>query len=88
MLKTCIILLVLVTTTISSAEEKIQSTPTPVFCGLEGGYTGPTAATKFPIETRARARAALSYAYWAPNPDGIRSCVCRNYPDLPSCKRK
>jgi len=54
------------------------------FCGPSGGAPKGT----YPVGTRKRARAALSYARHAPNPDGIRKCVCRHWPDLPSCKKK
>jgi hypothetical protein len=79
-----VILLYLAATSKSAqAAELIQKTDGPVYCGPAGGY--PESAHKFPIETRAKARAALSYAHWADNPDGIRKCVCEHYPDFPSC---
>lgn len=72
---------------IAHGEETIQGTTTMIYCGSSGGYQ--PSENKFPINTRAKARAALSYAYWAPNPEGIRECVCLHYPDFPSCiKRK
>ena len=54
------------------------------FCGPAGGAP----AGSFPVNTRSRAVAALSYARNAPNPAGIRKCVCRNWPTLPACKKK
>jgi hypothetical protein len=53
------------------------------FCGPSGGAPKGT----YPVNTKARAIAALSYARHAPNPAGIRKCVCRHWPSLPSCKR-
>jgi len=54
------------------------------FCGPAGG----AAAGSYPVNTRARAIAALAYAHNAPNPEGIRKCVCRHFPDLPACKKR
>lgn len=48
------------------------------FAGPAGGAPKYT----FPINTKARARAALSYARHAPNPAGIRKAVYAKYPDL------
>jgi hypothetical protein len=55
-----------------------------IYCGPAGGE----GEYKYPIDTRAKARAALSYAWWAKNPQGIKDCVCEHYPDFPSCKKK
>ena len=55
-----------------------------IYCGPAGGEP----ANKYPIDTKARARAALSYAWWANNPQGIKDCVCEHYPDFPSCKKR
>lgn len=66
----------------------IQKTETMVYCGPYGDYPKETGKYKFPIDTRAKARAALSYANWAPNPEGIRECVCKHYPDFPSCIKR
>ena len=41
------------------------------FCGPEGGACPYT----YPVNTRKRARAALAYARYAPDPEGIRECV-------------
>lgn len=54
------------------------------FCGPAGGAP----KGSYPVNTSKRAKAALSYAKHAPNPSGIRNCVCRHYPSLPSCKSK
>jgi len=53
------------------------------YCGKAGGAP----AKSYPVNTRARAKAALSYARHAPKPDGIRKCVCRHYSSLPSCSK-
>lgn len=67
-------------------KEKIMKLDSMVYCGPWGGYQKEEEGRyKYPIDTRERARSALSYAYWAPNPEGIRECVCHYYPDLPSC---
>lgn len=54
------------------------------FCGPSGGAP----AGSYPVNTRARAIAAIAYARHAPNPSGIKKCVCRHYGDLPACKKK
>jgi hypothetical protein len=54
------------------------------FCGPAGGAP----KGSYPVNTKKRASAALSYARHAPNPDGIRKCVCKHWPDLASCKTK
>lgn len=43
------------------------------FCGPSGG----AAAGTYPVNTKKRRSAALSYAHNAPNPAGIRACVER-----------
>ena len=43
------------------------------FCGPSGGAAPGT----YPVNTKKRCRAALSYARNAPNPAGIRACVKR-----------
>jgi|TARA_Y100000310_G_scaffold198036_1_gene198064 hypothetical protein len=53
------------------------------YCGKAGGAP----AKSYPVNTRARAKAALSYARHAPKPNGIRECVCRHYSSLPSCSK-
>lgn len=53
------------------------------FCGPSGGAP----AGSFPVNTKKRAIAALSYAHNAPNPAGIRACVKRSWPDLPAFQK-
>jgi len=53
------------------------------FCGPAGGAP----KGSYPVNTLKRAKAALSYARHAPNPAGIRKCVCRHWgKQLPSCQ--
>ena len=52
------------------------------------GPAGGAPKGSYPIDTRERAHAALAYARHAPNPAGIKSAVCRKYPDFPSCKEQ
>lgn len=52
------------------------------FCGPSGGAP----AGSFPVNTKKRAIAALAYANNAPNPSGIKTCVCRHWPTLDACK--
>ena len=53
------------------------------FCGPKGGAP----AGSFPIGTLKRAKAALAYAKNAPNPGGIKKCVCDKWgSQLPSCQ--
>lgn len=48
------------------------------FCGPSGGAPKGT----YPVNTRKRAIAAIAYARHAPNPQGIKNCVYRHWPDL------
>lgn len=43
---------------------------------------------KKPGSSNERARAALSYAHNAPNPEGIRAAVHKKYPSLGGKKKK
>ena len=43
------------------------------FCGPSGGAK----ASAFPVTTEKECRAALSYARYAPNPQGIRACALK-----------
>ncbi len=52
------------------------------------GPAGGAPKGSFPINTKKRAKAALSYARNAPNPAGIKSAVAKAYPGLPSSKKK
>ena len=54
------------------------------FCGPSGGAP----EGSYPVNTRSRAIAAIAYARHAPNPAGIKKCVCRHYSDLPACGKK
>ena len=54
------------------------------FCGPAGGAP----AGSYPVNTKKRAIAALSYARHAPNPAGIKDCVCKHWGSLPACKSK
>lgn len=55
------------------------------FCGPSGGAPKGT----FPVGTLKRAKAALAYAHNAPNPEGIKQCVYRHWPQLkPKSKEK
>ena len=57
--------------------------------GQFAGPAGGAPAGTYPINTRARAKAALSYARRAPNPEGIKEAVYKKYPSLrPSGKTK
>ena len=51
------------------------------------GSSGGAPQGSFPIDTRERAKAALSYAHHAPNPSGIREAVHKKYPDLGKSKK-
>jgi len=54
------------------------------FCGPAGGAP----KGSYPVDTKKRAIAAIAYARHAPNPAGIKKCVCRHWPSLPACKKK
>lgn len=55
------------------------------FCGPSGGAPKGT----YPVNTKARAKAAIAYARHAPNPSGIKACVYRHWPSLkPKSKEK
>lgn len=62
----------------SSNEGKYTSVSKEDFAGKSGGAS----PHSYPINTRARAKAALAYAHNAPNPAGIRKAVHRKYPSL------
>ena len=48
------------------------------FCGPSGG----SPSGSFPVNSLARAKSALQLAHNAPNPDGIKECVYRKFPQL------
>jgi hypothetical protein len=54
------------------------------FCGPAGVAPKGT----YPVNTKARAISAIAYARNAPNPAGIKRCVCRHWPELAACKGK
>ena len=54
------------------------------FCGPSGGAP----KGSYPVNTRKRGAAALAFARHAPNPSGIKSCVCKHHPTLPACGKK
>lgn len=54
------------------------------FCGPSGGAPKGT----YPVDTEKRAIAAIAYARHAPNPAGIKKCVCSHWPKLDACKKK
>ena len=51
------------------------------------GPSGGAPAGSFPINTRKRAKAALSYSRHAPSPEGIKRAVYRKYPSLKKNKK-
>lgn len=53
------------------------------FCGPAGG----SPEGSFPVNTKKRARAALSYARNAPNPSGIKKCVYKKFPEFKKKKK-
>jgi len=61
-----------------SNQGKYKGVSADLFCGTEGGSCPGT----YPVNTKGRARAALAYARHAPNPEGIKKCVRRLWPDL------
>ncbi len=54
------------------------------FCGPAGGAP----EGSYPVNSKKRARAALSYAHNAPNPAGIRACVKRKFPGVGKSSKK
>lgn len=57
---------------------KYKSLKKSEFAGPAGGAP----AGSYPINTKKRAKAALSYAHNAPNPSGIKRKVYAKYPSL------
>ena len=53
------------------------------FCGPSGGAAPGT----YPVNTKKRCSAALSYARNAPNPSGIRACVKRKCGETSKAKK-
>lgn len=56
-----------------SNKGKYKNVSPDLFCGPEGGSCPGT----YPVNTPRRARAALSYARYAPDPEGIKACARR-----------
>ena len=54
------------------------------FAGPKGGAP----KGSYPINTKKRAKAALSYARNAPNPGGVKSAVYKKYPGLKKGKEQ
>lgn len=52
------------------------------FCGPAGGAP----EGSYPVNTKKRARAALAYARNAPNPEGIKRCVRKKFPEMGKAK--
>ncbi|MFP3859237.1 MAG: hypothetical protein ACLFUW_00295 [Bacteroidales bacterium] len=52
------------------------------------GPSGGAPKYSYPINTKKRAKAALSYARNAPNPSGIKRAVYKKYPELKKDKKK
>lgn len=57
---------------------KYKDVKSSEFAGKSGGAP----AGSYPINTKKRAKAALSYAHFAPNPAGIKAKVHAKYPNL------
>ena len=62
----------------SSNAGKYKNVAPKEFAGAAGG----SSKYSYPINTKKRARAALSYAHNAPNPEGIKKKVYSKYPAL------
>lgn len=54
------------------------------FCGPSGGAPKGT----YPVDTKKRAIAAIAYARNAPNPQGIKDCVHKHWPELKKTAQK
>jgi len=62
---------------------KYSSVAKKKFCGPSGGAP----EGSYPVNTKKRAKAALSYAHNAPNPSGIKACVRRMFKSLGKKKK-
>ncbi len=54
------------------------------FCGPAGG----SPPGSFPVNSKKRAKSALSYAKNAPNPSGIKKCVHSKFPEFKKGNKK
>ena len=68
----------------SSNAGKYKNVSPAEFAGASGGAS----KYSYPINTLARAKAALAYAHHAPNPEGIKRKVYAKYPQLGKGKKK
>lgn len=68
----------------SSSAGKYKTVKAKDFAGAAGGAD----KYSFPINTKARARNALARAHFAPDPEGIRRKVEKEYPSLEKAKGK
>lgn len=65
----------------SSYEKKAYRSLSPkVFCGSAGGAS----PRSYPVDTGKHCKAALSYARYAPNPEGIRQCALEKAREHPN----
>lgn len=62
----------------SGSVGKYKKTVPKEFCGASGG----SSKYSYPVDSKKRCNAALSYARNAPNPEGIRACVKRKCKDM------
>lgn len=67
----------------SSNVGKYKTVSPKKFAGASGGAN----KYSFPIDSEKRAKAALSRAHFAPNPEGIKAKVYREYPELKKGKK-
>jgi hypothetical protein len=57
---------------------KYKKVPEQDFAGPQGNAP----KGSYPINTKDRAKSALSYSRYAPDPEGIKNAVYKKYPDL------
>ena len=62
----------------SSNAGKYKNVDKADFCGPAGGAAEGT----YPVNSLKRAKSALKLAHNAPNPEGIKNCVYRKFPQL------